>query len=50
MITKKVVFKYNNDPLPNLLLHSQKNLVGALPEIYYGRGGFVELGNFDKHF
>ena len=23
---------------------------GAQPEIFQGRGGFVELGHFDKHF
>ena len=24
--------------------------VGAQPEIFQGRGGFVEQGHFDKHF
>ena len=23
---------------------------GAQPEIFQGRGGFVKLGHFDKHF
>ena len=27
-----------------------KHNSGAQPEIFQGRGGFVELGHFDKHF
>ena len=38
---EKVVFKYN------IML---KNLAFSQPEIFQGRGGFVELGNIDKHF
>ena len=25
-------------------------MTGAQPEIFQGRGGFVELGHFNKHF
>ena len=43
---------------PNLPLHSpiflklgKKNTFsGAQPEIFQGRGGFVELGHFNKYF
>ena len=27
-----------------------KNTSGAQPELFQGRGGFVKLGHFDKHF
>ena len=36
-----------------LMWHFSKvlwEIAGAQPEIFQGRGGFVKLGHFDKHF
>ena len=29
---------------------NRRSETGARPEMFHGRGGFVELGRFDKHF
>ena len=38
--------------MPQVQGGSKNNLVisGTQPEIFQGRGGFVELGHFNKHF
>ena len=43
-------------PIPKMhasrgeVLNEVKHNSGAQPEIFQGRGGFVELGYFNKHF
>ena len=32
------------------IFNEVKHNSGAQPEIFQGRGGFVELGHFNKHF
>ena len=33
-----------------LFYHGGYSSSGAQPDIFQGRGGFVKLGHFDKHF
>ena len=46
-MTRKVILKYNNDSLLNLLC-SKKNLASAQPDIFQGR--FRGIRALDKHF
>ena len=41
----KIILEKTNDALLKSL-----NLTDKQSEIFHGRGGFVELGRFDKHF
>ena len=34
----------------NVKSNHPPNITGAQPDIFQGRGGFVKLGHFDKHF
>ena len=37
-------------PFLNILTQIRISMSGVQPEIFLGRGGFVKLGHFDKHF
>ena len=41
-----MVFHFHKKRLPKI----RRDVAGVQPEIFQGRGGFVKLGRFDKHF